>query len=180
MGAERESDEIKSVSLDLVGDDEPRHAGGRPRKLTVAKFLKICSWIEKGRPNIIACKNENINYSGFRFHIRTRLWWRKRYEIADTMRDEYFRDVHLANIIHHSQTNWTASAWLLERKFPHLFGMKNVNRDTAPADKPIGNEIPAERLAHYGEMMLQLAEEDRAREAAKAPRLAGVAKSDAA
>jgi hypothetical protein len=38
-----EHDVVKSIPDDavLVGDDRPRHAGGRPLKLNVQRFLRI-------------------------------------------------------------------------------------------------------------------------------------------
>ena len=57
----------------------------------------------------------------------------------------------------------------LSAEFPHLFALHYANRpENTGNSQPIGNEIPAERLAHYGKLMLEMAEEERAREAAKA------------
>lgn len=56
----------------------------------------------------------------------------------------------------------------LERKYPNEFSLRNVSRtDDTGGSQPIGNEIPAERLAEYGRLMLEMAEEDKAKELAK-------------
>ena len=168
-----EADVIKSVNGNavVVGNDSPRERG-RPVKLTVKRFLAICTWIQQGKSNTLACRAENVDYTTFRLHVRNKPRWRKRYEHADAVRDEFLRDVHLTNIIRHAEKNWLASAWILERKFPHLFALHFANRDNAnAAEQPIGNEIPAERLAEYGRLMLEFAEENKAREAGKAVEL---------
>jgi hypothetical protein len=53
--------------------------------------------------------------------------------------------------------------------YPAEFALRAVNRDKGTnAEKAIGNEIPAERLARYGQFMLQMAEEKRVSETTKA------------
>lgn len=163
-----ETDVIKSVNGNavVVGNDSPRHAGGRPVKLTVKRFLAICTWIQQGKSNTLACRAENVDYTTFRLHVRNKPRWRKRYEHADQIRDEFLRDVHLTNIVRHAEKNWAASAWILERKFPHLFALHFANRDNASTvEQPIGDAIPAERLAEYGRLMLEFAEEAKAKQA---------------
>ena len=52
-----------------------------------------------------------------------------------------------------------------ERVYPNEFALRTVNREHASAEQPIGNEIPAERLAEYGRLMLEMAEENKAKQA---------------
>jgi hypothetical protein len=152
-------DDIKSVQVDVVVEPRPRNAGGRPKKLTVRRFLRICDWIQKGKSNTLACQTEDVDYSGFRAHVRRKPWWRKRYEHADQVRDEYLRDIHLTNIVRHSDNNWQASAWLLERKFPDLFALRSVNRNINSSEVPIGDQVGIEELQRYSRLMLEFAKE---------------------
>lgn len=162
------SDFVKEIPSDavLVGDDSPRQRG-RPLKLTVQKFLKICSWIEQGRTNTNACRLEGVHYTGFATHLRNKPRWRKRYELADAARNAFLQDLHLNNIQRHAKECWAASAWLLERKFPSLFALHFKDRDTESAEQPVGNELPAEVLARHRALMLELAREDEAKQAQK-------------
>jgi hypothetical protein len=170
MAKPLETDPIKTVNGDavVVGNTLPRHPGGRPRKLTVECFLRICALVQQGLTNTQACKVENINYSGFRMHVRSKPWWAKRFQHADQIRDEYLRDFHLSNITKHAKESWAASAWILERRWPKHFALHYTqHRTTEATEQSVGEAIPAERLARYGELMLQMAAEDRVQEAAK-------------
>lgn len=166
-----ETDVVKSVQVDVVcvDEDSPRHAGGRPLKLNVQRFLRICGWIQKGKSNSESCRIEQIDYTSFCAHKRRKKRWQWRYELADRVRDDYLRDWHLGNVVRHSENNWVASAWLLERKFPHLFALRPVNRDNGQSDQLVGDKIPAERLSEYGREMLEFAREEEARKAAPQP-----------
>lgn len=162
-----EAEVIKSVNGNaVVVDDSPRHRG-RPRKLTVKRFLAICALVQKGVTNTQACLAEDINYSGFRTHVRRKRWWAKRFQIADQIRDEYMRDYHLAQITKHAKEgNWLCSAWVLERRFPHLFALHYTEHRTAESvEESVGTELPAEVLARHRALMLELAREDEAKQA---------------
>ena len=50
---------------------------------------------------------------------------------------------------------------------PERFALRNVNRAEFSAEQPIGNEIPAERLAEYGRLMLEMAKENEAKQLAQ-------------
>jgi transposase len=169
-------DVVKEIPADavFVGNDLPRHAGGRPVKMTVKRFLQICAWIQQGKTNTVACRAEGVDYTTFRAHIRRNKRWIWRYELADKVRDDFLRDVHLANIGRHAKDNWQASAWLLERKFPTAFALHFKDRASDVAEKPVGNDIPAEVLAEHRALMLAMAREDEAKAAAKAAELPAV------
>jgi hypothetical protein len=156
------------IESEAVVVSDERHPGGRPLKMTVQRFLRICAWIEKGKSNLEACRIEQVRYTSFRGHAQKKPRWQKRYELADRTRDNFLRDFHLANIVKHSEKQWTASAWLLERKFPSAFAMRTVSRPDDAAHKTIEDEIPAEVLAKHRARMLELARQDEAETAAKA------------
>jgi hypothetical protein len=156
---------IKSVDADVVGNISSRHPGGRPRKLNADRFLRICALVERGITNTQACKAEDVDYGGFRAHVRRKPWWAKRFQQADAIRDEYLRDFHLANVTKHSKECWAASAWILERPWPHLFALHYTQHRPADAAEghPIGDAILAERLAEYGRLMVEMVEENAAK-----------------
>lgn len=62
------------------------------------------------------------------------------------MRDDYLRDLHLANIARHAKESWQASAWLLERKFPSLFALHFKDRATESAEQPQYEKLTREEL----------------------------------
>jgi hypothetical protein len=95
--------------------------------------------------------------------------YQKRLKQAEVVREGVLREYHIANVVKHAPRNVLASLWWLERRFPAEFALRTVNRDNgANEDKPVGEAIPAERLARYGQLMLQMAEEKRVSEATKA------------
>jgi transposase len=163
-----DSDVVKEIPIDTVRvGNNLRHAGGRPVKMTVKRFLQICDWIQQGRSNTVACRAEGVDYTTFRAHIRKNKRWTYRYELADKIRDEFLRDVHLTNIAHHAKENWQASAWLLERKFPSAYALHFKDRDSDNLERRLQAEIPAEVLAENRALMLEMAREDEAKAAAK-------------
>ena len=122
---------IEADAIKGANGNSPRHAGGRPRKLTAACFVRICAWVQQGLTNTQACKVEGVDYGGFRTHVRRKHWWAKRFQMADQIRDEYLRDFHLSNITKHAKESWAASAWILERRWPQLFALHYTqHRDT--------------------------------------------------
>jgi hypothetical protein len=60
----------------------------------------------------------------------------------------------LALIRQHAKTNWLAAAWLLERKWPDKFALKNnVVREIAPDSKVIGDKLTESELLEIQERM---------------------------
>jgi hypothetical protein len=154
-----QSDVVKDIpaAAVVVRDDSHRHAGGRPLKLDTKKFLKICGWIQQGKTNTTACRAENIDYSTLWFHIQRKPRWRRRYEHADRVRDQFLCDVHLTNIVRHAEQNWAASAWILERKFPRLFALHFKDRSTGSTEQPVGNHVPLETLVEDARLAAEVA-----------------------
>ena len=60
---------------------------GRPCKLNVECFLRICGWIQQGLTNTEACEAEDIDYGGFRVRVRQKPSWAKRLHQAGQIRD---------------------------------------------------------------------------------------------
>jgi hypothetical protein len=127
---------LKPDAIKGANGNSPRHAGGRPLRVTVARFLRICALIQEGKCNSAACKIEGVDYSGFRAHVRRKPWWQKRYLHADQVRDEYLKDLYLGIVSHHAKESWQAAAWILERKWPALFALHFTHRDTNATEQP--------------------------------------------
>jgi|HubBroStandDraft_6_1064221.scaffolds.fasta_scaffold589936_1 hypothetical protein len=142
---------LEAGAIKGTNGNSPRHAGGRPRKLTVARFLRICDLIEKeGKCNTAACRIEGVDYSGFRAHVRRKPWWQKRYLHADQVRDELLRDIYLGIITKHAakeEGTWQAAAWLLERRWPTQFALHfTQHRTPESAEQPQYEKLTREEL----------------------------------
>jgi hypothetical protein len=153
----------KNIDFQVVRDAAPR-SRGRPTFLTPRLFIKICHTIEKGQGTSIACKVHQVSYGHFRFKIARTPRWEKRLKKAEDVRFALRHDFALAAIIEAGKKSWMAFAWYLERTSPERYSLRPVHRDDATGDsQPIGTEIPAERLAQYGRLMLEMAEENKAK-----------------
>jgi hypothetical protein len=77
--------------------------------------------------------------------------------------------------------NWVAYAWILERCWPSLFALRNVARADSEQDQESEPELPAELLQRHRALLLELAREDEARQAAnKIPELPAAQEAQAA
>ena len=94
--------------------------------------------------------------------------YQRRLKKAEKIRDEVWKDYALEMIKQAMPKNWVAAMTYIERVYPKEFALRNFTRANPSEEQPIGNEIPAERLAKYGRLMLEMAEENRAREAGRA------------
>jgi hypothetical protein len=135
------------VPMEITVVETTRRGRGRPLKFDVARFLRICGWIQEGKTNYEACQIEDVDYSRFRHHLRLKPRWQKRYEHADKVRDGYMRDFHIANIMRHAPKNVIASLWWLERKYPSSFALRSVSRPTdTNSEKPLYAPLTKEQL----------------------------------
>jgi len=166
MPAEPESDDVKNISLELVTDEPVCRKPWRPTTLTIRKFLRICHLVEKGWAISRACEAECITYSRFRQRVSQSARLQERLKEAETVRFNFRHEQALESIMAAGERSWMAHAWWLERCLPHLYALRNVNRPD-PSDTQPEPEIPAEVLARHRALMLELAREDEARQAAK-------------
>jgi hypothetical protein len=165
--SEAEISEPGTLTLQVVRAGDATRRVGRPLVLTARRFLRICFWIEQGESAAEACRRELIGYASWRLHIQRNPKYQRRLKKAEAVRESFLKEYHLANIAKHAPRNILASLWYLERRFPAEFALRAVHRDQALTEKPIGNEIPAERLAEYGKLMLEFARGNEKRAAGK-------------
>jgi hypothetical protein len=143
------------------------HGPGRPLFLTARRFIVICKQIEQGASTTEACRKALVSYAGFRNHVTRNPKYQKRLKKAEACRDQVWRSDALEAVRGAFTKNWQAAMTFLERRYPNEFALRNVNRADSSVEQPVGNEIPAERLAEYGRLMLEFAEEAKAKELAQ-------------
>jgi hypothetical protein len=134
---------------------------GRPLFLTARRFLTICKMVEAGARVTEACRQSLVSYAGFRNHVARNPKYQRRLKKAEKIRDEVWKDYALEMIKQAMPKNWVAAMTYIERVYPGEFALRNFTRANPSEERPIGNEIPAERLAKYGRLMLEMAEENK-------------------
>lgn len=99
MAAERSQHETKSetINLEVVRDDPPTKRG-RPVRLNLRVFLRICYAVEKGSAITHACESELVTYSHFRFRVARSPRLQGRLKEAEACRDQVWRSEALASI----------------------------------------------------------------------------------
>jgi hypothetical protein len=159
MAPERSEHETKSetINLEIVRDDPPPAKRGRPVRLNLRVFLRICRAVEKGSAITHACEAELVTYSHFRFRVSKSPRLQERFKEAEVCRDQVWRSEALASIRAAFPKNWPAAMTFLERRYPNEFALRTVNRVGDPNDvKLIGSETPEERLIQYGRIMREV------------------------
>jgi hypothetical protein len=169
--------DVFDVQLTVVREfTPPPYEKGVRTRVTARTFLRVIKHIEVGWAVTHSCKAEGFSYRRFRQLCQQRPNYQRRYEEAERQRAEHRRETMEAIVLHHAAKNWQAAGWWLERAHPERYALKSVVRDGDNQTQPIGEAIPAERFAHYGKLMLEMAEEDRVREAAGESTLSDAAK----
>jgi hypothetical protein len=159
---------VKSEVLELqVVPYMGGNRNGRPLFLTARRFIGICKLIEQGASSTEACRRALVSYAGFRGHVARQPLYQKRLKKAEAIRDQVWRSDAL-DAVHSAFTkNWVSAMTFLERRYPTEFALRAVNRPAdADAGKP-AEDLPAEKLAHFRALQLELAREDEAKAAAK-------------
>jgi hypothetical protein len=133
----------------------------------------ICHLVEEGFAITRACEVECITYARFRQRVQRSERLQARLKKAEETRFNRRHEDALEAITVAGEKSWMAYAWLLERSLPHLYALRTVHRDFGDA-QPAEEEIPAEVMAKHRALMLELAREDEARQAAnQVPALPG-------
>lgn len=123
---------------------------GRPPKLTKATVDQICLYIENGNTNKDAVLLCGLTESAFyqwkeramRLKDQGRLG-RVENEIylylVESLKkaESKFRAYHISNINAASKSQWQASAWMLERRYPGEYGRRGIEIEVPvkPADE---------------------------------------------
>jgi hypothetical protein len=121
-----ESAEVRELEVVQIGE---KNKGGRPPKLTEARFARMLQLIREGNTNTAVCRIERIDYSTWRDHIVQKPEWRSRLAEAEKIRDEVWRDHALEMVKSAILKNWVAAMTYLERKYPNEFALRTVNRN---------------------------------------------------
>ncbi len=137
-----ESTEVRELEVVRI---EEKNKGGRPTKLTEARFARILQLIREGQVNTAACRIERIDYSTWRDHIIQKPDWRARLAEAEKIRDEVWRDHALEMVKSAMPRNWVAAMTYLERKYPSEFSLRNIVR-TESGEKAVYSELTREQL----------------------------------
>lgn len=138
-----ESTEVRE--LEVVRLDEKKK-GGRPLKLTEARFRRMLALIQEGHTTNAACRIEGIYYATWRFHIQRKPEWKKELAEAEKIRDEVWRDHALEMVKTAMPKNWQAAMTYLERKYPNEFALRTVVRSTDSNGKAVYEALTKEQL----------------------------------
>jgi hypothetical protein len=110
--------------LELVVAKRP----GRKRKLTDKLLEKIMASIEEGNHTNTACRNNGLSERTLFSRVNRDSHAAKRFADAKSLRLQKWHELWLSEMCEHSKRSPMATAFLLERNFPHLYAMKQVNR----------------------------------------------------
>jgi hypothetical protein len=155
--------EPHAVELVVLPADKPVRRG-RPVRLTLKRFVKICRRVEAGWAVTTACEAESVTYQIFRFRCSKNPRLEERFRKAERIRAEVRHERALASVMEAGEKSWLAYAWFLERCWPHLYALRSVNRVDPEQEKELEAEIPAEVLARHRALLLELAHEDEAKQ----------------
>jgi hypothetical protein len=150
-----EQSEIRELEV-VVLDDKKK--GGRPLKLTDARFRRMLTLIREGHTNTATCKIEGIRYTTWREHIQHKPEWRTLVAEAEKVRDEVWRDYALEMIKNAMPKNWQAAMTYLERRHPGEFALKVVNRQINGQELVLDRVTP-EQLVEDIRLAQQIANE---------------------
>jgi hypothetical protein len=146
--------EVKTVEVEVVN-----RRFGRVRTLTPRVFIRICRHIESGASVTDACRLESITYRAFRLRVVKNEAWQRRLKQSEQIRANVRFERACASIMAAGEVSWPAHAWWLERSYPHLFALRQVNR-ADPEARQAEPELPAEILAHHKALMLETLSEE--------------------
>jgi hypothetical protein len=114
----------------VSGTNKPRRKKtGRPLRLTLRVFIKICHLVERGFAVTQACEAESISYSVFRLRCAENPRLEKRIQEAIQVRFDRRHEEALASVLKAGEKSWLAHAWYLERVLPNFYALKTVVRN---------------------------------------------------
>ena len=150
MPGDPESDDVKSINLEIVTDEPVRRNPWRPTVLTIRKFPRICHLVEQGFAISRACEIECITYSRFRFRVARSTRLQERLKEAEATRFNLRHEQALESIMAAGERSWMAHAWWLERNLPHLYALRTVSRDAGDMEQlALCDKISLEQLIFH-------------------------------
>lgn len=174
--AVKTTEEVTTPEFVIVsGTNKPRRKKtGRPLRLTLRVFIKICQHVERGFAVTQACEAESITYSIFRLRCAENPRLEERIQQALKVRFDRRHEEALASVLKAGERSWMAHAWYLERVLPHFYALKTVVRNEG------GNTEKAGYTMLSREQLLAILEAERVVEAERPrpPELADSAPAD--
>jgi len=126
--------------LESAGVRKPRGRKGNLTKLTPAVQEKICAALRSGAYRQTAVHYAGISIQAFQEWMAKgregRPFWRDFLEAVEKAEADFII-ASVGTIRKASTTQWQAAAWMLERKFPELYGQRQRMPLVQEDDKPI-------------------------------------------
>jgi hypothetical protein len=146
--AVKTTEEVTTPEFVVVsGDNKPRRKKtGRPLRLTLRVFIRICHLVERGFAVPLACEAESVSYSLFRFRCQENPRLEERIQQALKVRFDRRHEEALASVLKAGEKLWMAHAWYLERVLPNLYALKNVSRETADDTRAFYDKLTKEQI----------------------------------
>jgi hypothetical protein len=111
------ADETKRVEFEVVRPhyQSRRNPRGKPRRLTLRVFIRICHLVEQGWAVTKACESESITYSLFRLRCSENPRLEQRIKEAEAVRFQRRHEEAVESVMRAGEKSWMAHAWYLER-----------------------------------------------------------------
>lgn len=161
--------EIKA-QFELV-EPEPGRREGRPTKLTPARFRRILEHIKSGTTITRSVMIEGVSYQCWRQHLQRKPDWQKLCDEAEEIREEVWRCEAMEALRSAFGKSWQSAAVFLERRWPHLWALRTVNRNLNSTDQVL-DRISPEQMAQDAALALEVARQS--------PQLTGKSEENAA
>jgi hypothetical protein len=150
---------VREAQFEIV-KEQKRGRGGRPRRLTEARFNRILAHIRKGLTIVSAVSIESITYDCWRKRLRQSPEWQKLVDEAEETREEIWRCEALECVRAAFGKNWQSAMCFLERRWPDRYSSRAVNRSVAANDAVL-DKISPDQLAADIQLAREIAEKDR-------------------
>jgi hypothetical protein len=121
------------TSLSLLG----KRKAGRPTKRSKAIEERLFKALSQGAPYALACGAAGI-------HLDTFMAWRRADPAFQAEVDRIEAECalrRLRGIEKHGEENWSAHAWLLERRHPELFGRPEIQLAVIQQNNTVENHL---------------------------------------
>jgi hypothetical protein len=152
---------VKSIELEVV--ESPHRPRGRPRTLSLRRFVAVCKLVEAGAAITAACEAQGISYAILRKRCSENPRLEQRMQQAEKVRFAHRHEEALSLILSAATRSWQAAAWYCERAMPERYALKAVPRDLDEDKQGLEEELPLEAVKRHRALLLELAKEDEER-----------------